>query len=291
MKPARFNYFKPETLQEAFMLLDEYGYDAKLLAGGQSLIPMMNMRLARPQVVIDINGLKELSYIRDDGDSLRIGALTRHFMVEQSPLVAENCPLLYEGIQWIGHSQIRSRGTIGGSIVHADPTAELPVILSVLGGSVTVASRDEERTLSPDEFFLTYMTTTIEPTEVLISAEFPKSSGIAGHAVEEFALRKGDFAIVLAVAVATLNPDGTIQTLGLSLGGVDGAPVRLDEITDSLIGRYPDDALIKQCCSQIWERVEPEGDIHASADYRRDLSVTLSARALSTAVKRAQCQM
>ncbi|MFC7392842.1 FAD binding domain-containing protein [Scopulibacillus cellulosilyticus] len=287
MKPAVFDYYNPESLKESLVLLDKYGFDAKILSGGQSLVPMMNMRLARPEILIDINNIEELNYIRLKEDEMIIGGLTRHCQIENSEEVKNACPLLTEGIKLIGHSQIRSRGTIGGSIVHADPTAELPVILTTLNGTVTLASNEGERTLSTDEFFLTYLTTTIEPNEILVSVQIPLPKPRSGQAIEEFTLRSGDFAIVLASAAVTLDASGQVEEARLVLGGVDGIPVVLDEVTDQLIGKTADDDLIKDAANIIEDLIDPEPDIHATAEYRKDLSKTLSRRVLERAIRRA----
>ncbi|MED4730705.1 xanthine dehydrogenase family protein subunit M [Aneurinibacillus migulanus] len=290
MKPAAFDYYTPKTVREALELIEDFGYDAKILAGGQSLIPTMNMRLARPQALIDIGQLDALDYIQVTDTEIQIGAMVRHYAVEHSSQIAQACPMLSEGIRLVGHSQIRSRGTIGGSLVHADSTAELPVMLRTLGGTVTLASLDEERTIEAEEFFLTYLTTTIEANEILVSAQFPKITGRTGHAIEEFTLRKGDFAIVLAAASVTLDEEGKIESVSLGLGGVDGAPVKLDDIEDELAGEDPDSVLIAEYCETIREAIDPEPDIHASTDYRKDLSVTLSRRVLEKAVQHARGQ-
>lgn len=287
MKPAAFDYLKPRTLDEALSLLDEYGYDAKVLSGGQSLIPMMNMRLARPPYLIDISGLQEMSYIEIDEEEVRIGGITRHYMVEESEAIQKACPMLAEGIKLIGHSQIRSRGTIGGSIVHADPTAELPVMLTALDGKVTVVSSEGEREMTPEELFLTYMTTTMEPNEILTTVHFPVIAERTGHAIEEFTLRSGDFALILAAASVTLDEEGKIEQATLCVGGVDGVPVKLEDVTDELIGQYPTEDLIAESCAQIVDLVDPEKDIHASAEYRKDLCVALSRRVLKKAADRA----
>jgi len=287
LKPAVFDYYKPKTIDEALSLLDRFGQDAKIISGGQSLIPMMNMRLARPEVVIDINGLNELSYIRFSDSQMQIGGLTRHYMIEESAALKKACPMLSEGIKWVGHSQIRSLGTIGGSLVHADPTAELPVILTALDGQVKVLSSEGERVITPDEFFLTYMTTTIQPNEILVEVTLPQIPARTGHAIDEFALRRGDFAIVLAAASVTLDEEGKIAKASLCLGGVDGVPVKLDQVTAQLIGEKPEDGVIASCCEAIESLIEPESDIHASGEYRRDLSVTLSRRVLKRAAERA----
>ena len=291
MKPAIFEYHSPTTLGEAFALLDEYGYDAKILSGGQSLIPMMNMRLARPLHLIDINHIKELDYINVTNSEIRIGGLTRHYKLEQSKEIAEICPLITEGVKWIGHAQIRSRGTIGGSVVHADPTAELPVILSTLGAAITIASSRGERTLTTDEFFLTYMTTVIEPDEILVSIQIPRPPARTGYAIDEFAMRKGDFAIVLAAASVTLDEQGKDDSAALCLGGAGGVPILLPEVTDEMIGKFPEESMIKASCRKIFDLIEPESDIHANAEYRKDLSVVYAERVLRKAAERAEKQV
>lgn len=291
MKPAVFDYHAPTELDEALALLDEYSFDAKIMSGGQSLIPMMNMRLARPKVIIDINNIAELNYIQVTDTVIKIGGMTRHYQVEESQEIAKVCPLLTEGMKLIGHSQIRSRGTIGGSVAHADPTAELPVMLTTLGATITLASSDGLRTVTPDEFFMTYLTTTIDMNEILVSVEIPIPSRRTGAAIDEFTLRKGDFGIVLAAAAITLNEAGKVAAATLCLGGVDGVPVVLEEVTDELIGKVPTKELIAECCSTIGDLIEPEPDIHASAEYRKDLCVTYSKRVLELAAERASNQL
>jgi carbon-monoxide dehydrogenase medium subunit/2-furoyl-CoA dehydrogenase FAD binding subunit len=287
VKPAVFDYHAPTELSEALALLDENSFDAKIMSGGQSLIPMMNMRLARPKVIVDINNITELNYIRVTDTVIQIGGMTRHYQVEESKEIAQVCPLLTEGMKLIGHSQIRSRGTIGGSVAHADPTAELPVMLTTLGATITLASSDGLRTVTPDEFFMTYLTTTIEMNEILVSIEIPRPPKRTGFAIDEFTLRKGDFGIVLAAASVILDEEGKVEAATLCLGGVDGVPVVLEEVTDGLIGMEPGKQLIAECCSLIPDLVDPEPDIHASAEYRKDLCVTYAKRVLGLAAERA----
>jgi CO/xanthine dehydrogenase FAD-binding subunit len=290
VKPAVFDYHAPTELNEALDLLEDFGFDAKIMSGGQSLIPMMNMRLARPKVIIDISNISELNYIRVTDSVIQIGGMTRHYQVERSEEIKQVCPLLPEGMKLIGHSQIRSRGTIGGSVAHADPTAELPVMLATLGATITLASPDGLRTVTTDEFFMTYLTTTIEMNEILVSVEIPFPSKRTGFAIDEFTLRKGDFGIVLAAASVTLDEEGKIRAATLCLGGVDGVPVVLEEVTDGLIGRLPGDELITECCNSIGELIDPEPDVHASAEYRKDLCITYAKRVLKLASKRASNQ-
>ncbi|MEH7113305.1 xanthine dehydrogenase family protein subunit M [Neobacillus niacini] len=287
MKPAVFEYHTPTELNEALDLLEEFGFDAKIMSGGQSLIPMMNMRLARPKVIIDINNISDLNYIRVNDSVVQIGGMTRHYQVEESEKISQVCPLLSEGMKLIGHSQIRSRGTIGGSVAHADPTAELPVMLATLGATITLASSDGLRTVTTDEFFITYMTTAMEMNEILVSVEIPLPPKRTGFAIDEFTLRKGDFGIVLAAAMVTLDEEGKISAATLCLGGVDGVPVVLEEVTEGLIGHFPDDELISECCNLIGEFIDPEPDVHASAEYRKDLSITYAKRVLLLASNRA----
>lgn len=287
MKPASFQYYCPETLDETLELLETNGFDAKILSGGQSLIPMMNMRLARPKILVDINRLYELEIIQIKDDFIHIGGLTRHYQIENSKELKNIRPILPEAMKFVGHSQIRSRGTIGGSLVHADPTAEWPVVLALLDGTITLQSLDGQRTLDAEEFFLTYLTTTIEPNEVLVSVQIPRAIGKTGEAMEEFTLRSGDFAIVLAAAAVTIDDSGKVKNARLALGGVDGVPVVLDEITDLFTGKVLTDDVIEQSTKSIVDFIDPEGDIHASGEYRKDLAVTLSNRVLKKAYQRA----
>jgi 2-furoyl-CoA dehydrogenase FAD binding subunit len=173
MKPCAFEYFNPQSVQETIELLNRYGDEAKIIAGGQSLVPMMNFRLARPEILIDINAIKELEYIKTEGDELVIGALTRERDIEQSPLVLEKWPFLSKAISFIGHSAIRNRGTIGGSLVHADPSAEIPTSLCALNGKVKIVGPSGEKILEPEEFFLTYLTTSLEPSDFLVEVRIP----------------------------------------------------------------------------------------------------------------------
>ncbi|KKL77196.1 hypothetical protein LCGC14_2037310 [marine sediment metagenome] len=196
MKPCAFEYFNPQSVEEAIELLDRYGDEGKIIAGGQSLVPMMNFRLARPEILIDINGIKELEYIKTETDELVIGALTRERDIEQSPLVVEKWPILSKGISFIGHSAIRNRGTIGGSLVHADPSAEIPTSLYALNGNVKVVGPSGEKILEPEEFFMTYLTTSLEPSDLLVEVRIPALPEKMGWSFGELSRRSGDFAIV-----------------------------------------------------------------------------------------------
>ncbi len=287
VKPARFDYHAPDSLEEALNLLDEYGSDASILAGGQSLMPLMNMRFIEKQAIIDINGLSELDYIRSGEEQLRIGARVRQFQVEGSPEVERLAPLMHQSMPLVGHEAIRSRGTIAGSLAHADPSAELPAVWVTLGGSLTLSSVDGDRSVPADDFFITYLTTDVEPNEMVTEVQLPVRSERTGYAIEEFTRRHGDFAIVLTAAEVAVEPDGAVAEATLSVGGVEGSPVKMPEVTDGLIGSTPTEENLQSACEEISELVNPESDIHASAEYRQDLSVTLSKRALNRAYERA----
>ncbi|MEH7178033.1 FAD binding domain-containing protein [Neobacillus vireti] len=288
MKPPKFSYLRPNNLQEALNMLAEYGDEAKIMSGGQSLIPLLNMRLSTPGYIIDIGRVEELKGIREEEDALVIGGMTRHVDVEKSALVQEKCPLLTEGIRWVGHNQIRSRGTIGGSIAHADPSAELPCMLTALRGEIVIVSSEGEMTLSPEEFFLSYLLTTLEPNQLVKEIRFPKIKKGSGYAFEEVARRHGDFALVEVAAVIELDHNGTIADAKIALGGANSVPFVPEATEEFLIGKLPDYSIIKEAATLQLDELDPEGDIHGSKEYRRYLSGVLLERALYKAVDRAR---
>jgi CO/xanthine dehydrogenase FAD-binding subunit len=220
MKPSAFEYFAPNTVKEAVGLLVQYEDEAKILAGGQSLVPIMNFRLGRPEVLIDINKIKGLDHIKEEGDELLVGALTRERDLELSPLVQQGCPLLAEAVSFIGHIPIRNRGTIGGSLVHADPSSELPTVICCLDGEMKVVGPSGERTLEPEEFFLTYLTTSLEPSEILVEVKIPKLPQNTGWSFVELSRRTGDFAIVGVAALLFMESGGVCKEARIALGGV-----------------------------------------------------------------------
>jgi CO/xanthine dehydrogenase FAD-binding subunit len=288
MKPANFTYLRPKNIDEALKYLAEYGEDAKILSGGQSLIPILNMRLSTPQYLVDIGRIEDLSYIRDQGDYLAIGAATKHIEIEQSALVKESCPILYEGIQWIGHTQIRNRGTVGGSIAHADSSAELPCILSALRGKIILADVDGEEAASPEEFFLTYMLTSIRPDQLVKEVRFPKLQASNGWAFVELARRHGDFAMVEVACVVELNNQGKIESCRMAAGGANPVPCVLELSEDFLIGKYPSEEVIREAGEIAMDMVDPDSDLHGSAEYRRSLTGVMVQRAIKAAVDRAR---
>ncbi|MBM4763655.1 xanthine dehydrogenase family protein subunit M [Bacillus sp. B15-48] len=286
MKPGKFNYLRPATLSEALNLLEEYGEEAKIISGGQSLVPVLNMRLSQPQYLIDVSRIEELNYIRKEDSYIAIGALTKHYQVEDSEIISKHCPLLSEGIEYVGHPQIRTLGTIGGSIAHADPSAELPCILSALRGEIVIASTDGERTVETDEFFLTYLLTSLEPTELVKEIRFPIIDEKDGCAFIEMTRRHGDFALVEAAAVVGLDEDGNFSRVKLAVGGASPVPAVLEDIEEALIGKPPLQDVIEEILQELDDYLDPEGDLHATADYRIHLAKVLTKRALITAVNR-----
>ncbi len=288
MRSPPFAYADPKTVDEAVGLLADHGDDARLLAGGQSLVPLLNFRLAAPGVLIDLNRIDALDYIGSKNGGLEIGALTRHSTVEHSDLVREVCPLLHEAIGHVGHAQIRNRGTIGGSLAHADPAAELPAVVTALGGRLRLRGGHGERTLDPAEFFVSHLTTALDAQEMLVAIELPTWPARTGACFAEFARRQGDFAIVGAGAVLTLDDDGRVARAGLGLMGVGGRPFDGGAIaTDILGGARPDAAKIDAVAGRIAESVTPDTDLHAPADYRKHLASVMSRRALQGAADRA----
>jgi aerobic carbon-monoxide dehydrogenase medium subunit len=226
VKPPRFDYHAPRSVDEAVDLLARYGGDAKVLAGGQSLMPLLNFRLARPAALIDVNRIGELAYVREDDGTLAFGAMTRQRTIEFSPVVARRLPLLGEATRWVGHLPIRSRGTIGGSIAHADPSAEYPAVLTALGGEVVVQGPRGRRTLGPDRLFETYLTTSLAPDELLVEVRLPASPAGAGYAFEEFARRHGDFAII-GIAALVVREGDRCAAARLASAGAGPVPIRL----------------------------------------------------------------
>lgn len=272
MKPCAFEYFSPQSVAEAIELLERYGDEAKILAGGQSLVPMMNFRLARPEILVDINGIKELEYIRTENDELVIGALTRERDIEKSPLVVERWPILSKAISYIGHGAIRNRGTIGGSLVHADPSAEIPTALCALNGKVKVLGPSGEKELAPEEFFLTYLTTSLEPSDLLVEVRIPALPQKAGWSFVELSRRSGDFAIVAVGILLFTEKAGVCTEARISMGGVAPTPVRAAEAEAMLAGQKISEKLITQAAQQAAEETDTESDYHASAEYRADMA-------------------
>ena len=289
MKPAPFDYFSPATVEEALALLDEHGGDAKPLAGGQSLIPAMNFRLARPAVLVDLNRIAELAYVRAAPGGVAIGAMTRQRAVERSDDVARAAPLLGEAMPSIAHPQIRNRGTMGGSIAHADPSAELPAVMLALDAQFRAKSATGERSIPAGEFFKGMLETALAPGELLVEIAVPRLPASSGTAFLEMARRHGDYALVGVAAIVTLDPRGRCQQAKLSLLSVGDGPVLANEAGKVLAGQSPSEELLRAAGDAAATRdVDPPSDIHASAAYRRQLVAVLTRRALARAFERAQ---
>ena len=288
MKPPKFEYNAAHSVEEALSLLKEAGEDAKILAGGQSLVPMLNFRLTRPSHLIDINKVSELDYVREEDGKLVVGALTREVTIERSALVKEKFPLMTEATALIGHVQIRNRGTVGGSIAHADPASEYPALVVLSDAELTIAGPNGTRTATWDEFFLTYLTTSLEPDELLTEIRFPLPKAGSGFAFEELTRRHGDFALVGCAAQVTMNGGGTCEDARLSLIGVGPFPHRSPEAEKMLKGQKLTDQLISDAGQLISEEVDPDGDMHASVEYRRAMSKVFVERAMKKAISRAQ---
>ena len=280
MKPAPFKYVACSTVEEAVASLREYGDEAKVLAGGQSLVPLMNLRLARPSVLVDVNPVASLSGIQTNG-SLTIGAMTRQLEVEDSPAVAVAAPLIVDALHHVGHVAIRSRGTFGGSLAHADPAAELPAVLLALDGEVVVAGADGERRIAAGDLFSGYFTTSLEPTEVLTEVRIPPAPQGAHSAFFELARRHGDFALVAATVLVARGGDGRITTARIVLSAVADHPVRAIEAEAALT----DGATPGEAGRLAADKLTPPSDIHASASYRRKTAAVLVRRALEAALE------
>jgi aerobic carbon-monoxide dehydrogenase medium subunit len=290
MKPAPFQYYTPATIEEALAYLARYGYEAKLLAGGQSLIPTMNFRLAQPAVLIDLNQIPQLSYVQLDAEgSLRIGAMTRQRQLERDSAVAAHAPLIYETMPHIAHLQIRNRGTFGGSLAHADPAAELPAVTTALEARFRVQSQTAERWLAANEFFVDLFTTALEPDEMLAEVAIPALPPRSGWAFAEMARRHGDYALVGVAAVVTLDEQGQCQMGRLIYLSVGDKPVEAQRAMALLQGQKPSAEAIR-AASEVaaQEDIEPTGDIHATAAYRRHLARVLAHQTLTQAFERAQ---
>jgi len=288
MKPAPFAYHRPATLDEALALLAEHGGEAKPLAGGQSLIPAMNFRLARPAVLVDLNRVAELGYVHAGRDGLQIGAMTRQRAVERSDAVRSAAPLLAEAMPFIAHPQIRNRGTVGGSLAHADPAAELPAVMLALEARFRARGPQGERWIPAGEFFTGILETALGPDELLLEVVVPKSPARTGYAFAELARRRGDYALVGVAARVTLDRRGRCQAARITLFSVGDGPVLAAAAAAMLDGQEPSPEAMRAAADAAAQRdIDPPSDIHASAAYRRRLAAVLTRRALARAVERA----
>lgn len=290
MKPAPFVYFAPTSTDEALTLLAEHGYDAKMLAGGQSLIPTMNFRLAQPAVLIDLNNIPDLAYIEPATDGgLRIGAMTRQRAVEKSDLIAQRAPLLHATMPYIAHVQIRNRGTIGGSLAHADPAAELPVIAVALDAQLKVRSKLGERWVSAQDFYVALFATDLAPDEILMEIALPPLEPRSGWSIQEISRRQGDYAMVGVAATVSLDERGRCSGGRIVLLSVGEGPTLAHKAMATVQGELPTPELIAaaaEACAM--QDIDPTADIHASVAFRRQLAKVLTKRALREAFQRAR---
>lgn len=284
MKPPAFQYLRPKSLSEAIDMLSSAGEDAKILAGGQSLVPMLNFRLLKPTALVDINRVSELDFIREDEAGLRIGALTRHRVTQTSPIIAKRFPVLTEAMQHVAHLAIRNRGTIGGSVSHADPAAELPLLMTLLDAKIRLTSKSGTRELSPSEFFLGALTTALEEGEILTEVELPYLPDNTFWGFEEFAQRSGDFAIVAAAVTLTIN-SGNCEECRIAVLGSE-TPIRIPDAERMLVGPSPSAEVLTTAAELASEAAEWNTDLHASSEFRKQLVRTLVARALKAALDR-----
>lgn len=289
MKPAPFDYLAPDSLDAALATMREHGYDAKLLAGGQSLIPLLNFRLASPRVLVDLNRLSGLDFVRPSSNGgLVIGAMTRQSRLGIDPLVAEKAPLLHEAIPFIAHPQIRNRGTLGGTLAHADPSGELPTVALALQARLRLRSDSSDRWVEARDFFVGLLTTALEPEEILVEVEIPPPPPRCGWSFHEISRRHGDYALAGLAAQVVLDGDGICTAARLVYLSAGDGPVEAVRAVEQLIGTSPDDQSLQQVARQAAaEEIQPAGDIHASADFKRHLCRVLTHRALTTAFERA----
>lgn len=287
MKPAPFAYHRPRTVDEVLAHLAEYGDEAKLLAGGQSLVPAMNFRLAQPAVLIDLNAVEAIDYIKEGSDGLRVGAMTRQRAVERNAAMERIAPLLHETMPFIAHPQIRNRGTIGGTLAHADPAAELPAVSVVLEARVKVRNASGERWIPAAELYTGLFGTALEPQDLLVEVHVPPLPPRTGWAFDELARRHGDFALVGVAAVVTLDANGRCERARIGMLSVGLGPVMAQEAAKTLEGeRLTSEAIAAAADAAATRDIDPPGDIHASADYRRHLARVLVGRVLTRAIAR-----
>jgi CO/xanthine dehydrogenase FAD-binding subunit len=287
MKPAKFDYYDPRSLEEALALLDTHRDDGKVLAGGQSLMPLLNMRLARPKIVVDINQVKELNYIRATDGGIAIGAIARQRALQTDELFAERVPILREAVNYIAHPQIRSRGTICGSIAHADPAAELPALALALDAEMTLVSAKATRIVAADAFFQSFFSTALEANEILTEVRFPAPPKDTAWCLLEISRRHGDFALAGIIAGLALEPHTQVITSArLVYFGVGATPMRVTAAEEALMGAAAAEPAFEAAAQSAKQGIDPSNDIHATEEYRRSVAATLTKRALRSAVQK-----
>jgi len=286
MKPPPFEYHSPQDAEQATALLSELD-DAKVLAGGQSLVPLLNFRLAEPAHLVDLNRIGSLAYVRRTDGRLRIGSMTRQSVLEASPVTARHWPILIEALRWVAHPQIRNRGTVGGSVAHADPAAELPIAFAALDARFHArSSGGGDRAIEWNDFFVTHLTTALAPDEMLVEIEVPPLAPATGWAFTEFARRHGDFALGGAAVLVTMG-DGTCRQARIALLGAADTPIRADAAERALADARVDEEAAAEAAHLAVADIEPTGDIHGSSEYRRNLIEAMVRRGVLRAAERA----
>lgn len=288
MIPPSFEYLRPKTVPEAIALLQQHGDEAKILSGGQSLIPMMKLRLARPGYLIDINRISGLSYIKEEGGYLRIGGLTREAELEASPLVRSKYPLLVDTTAVIADPQVRNLATVGGNLAHGDPANDHPATMIALGAQVVATGPKGERTIPIEEFFISLFTTALQPDEILTEVRIPIPPVRSGGAYFKLERKVGDFATAAVAAQLTLDDKGNVQKIGIGLTNVGATPIKAKSAEDSLRGKKLDDAAIAQAAQQAAKDAQPSSDLRGPVEYKRGLIQELTKRALARAKERAK---
>src|SRR3984885_839576 len=288
MKPAPFRYVAAHSVEQALALKAEHGDEARFLAGGQSLVPTMNFRLTQPAMLIDINPLTELVGLKNAGDDVRIGALTRSRTLERDPTVADRLPLIAEALPHIAHPQIRNRGTIGGNLAHADPASEMPAIVLGLGGRLRAQSMRGERWIDASDFFVGALTTALDADEMLMEVELPAAPPRSGSCFMEVSRRRGDFAMMGVACTVYLDADGRCAPARIALCNAGDGPVFAAQASESLVGGAIDAARIADAAKLVQAEIEPGGSIHASKEFQRHLAGVLITRTLRMADQRAR---
>ena len=288
MKPAKFDYYRAGSLEDACDLLKAHGDDAKILAGGQSLIAAMNFRLAKPKILVDIGNIENSNGVTDEENGVRISATTTQAFAEKDATVQRRLPVLADAINHIAHFQIRNKGTVGGSIVNADPASELPAMSLLLDADFEIRSASNQHTMPAEEFFITYMTTSLQPDEIVSSILFKAPPENSGWGFHEVARRAGDFALAGSAAVIAIDAAQKCSYSRVALFGVSSTPVRTTEVEDALLGESCTPELLQAAAQKVRDIIDPESDVHVTEDYRRDVSAVLTVRALTDAFDRAK---
>jgi CO/xanthine dehydrogenase FAD-binding subunit len=290
VKAANFDYVHASTLPEVCALLQEHGSGAKLIAGGQSLVPMLAMRLTKPALLIDVNDVQEIKGVAVARDHIEIGCGTRQYQIEASSDIGARLPIIRRALHWVGHPQTRNRGTLGGSLVHADPSAELPLVALLLDAQIVVAQENEdEEALPAEDFFLAPMVTSLLPEQCVIKVVFPLWQGRVGSSFHEVAPRRGDFAMVSAAAQIALDAHGLCLKAAVALGGVAATPIRVKAVEAALLeAKEIPSTLLRELALLAVDEIDPDGDLQASPAYRREVAYVLIERALSDALSEAR---